>query len=182
VKTDTRIIAATNRDLQKEMEGGRFRSDLFYRLDVFPIELPPLRERTGDIPLLVTHFIKVFSEKTRKNISGISDLQMKKMTEYAWPGNIRELQNLLERTVLITKQDIINDIRLPEVKHKNNRLESISKINTIDEIERDHVLSVLKHCNERVSGPGGAAELLNLPPSTLTARMKKLGIQRKHSF
>src|SRR5258708_16346673 len=106
---------------------------------------------------------------------------MKKLVEYGWPGNIRELQNILERTILMAKQDFIDEIWLPEIKYKHNPQEPISKVKTIDEMERDHVLSVLKHCNERVSGTGGAAELLNLPPSTLTAKMKRLGIQRKHS-
>jgi len=182
LKTDVRIIAATNRDLEKEIEEGRFRSDLFYRLHVFPIHLPPLRERKEDITLLVEHFIKIFSEKAGKTISGISDLQMKKLMEYSWPGNIRELQNLLERTILLSKHNFIDEILLPHVKLKQIPLDSFSKVRTVEEIQRDHILSVLKHCNERVSGTGGAAELLNLPPSTLTARMKKLGIQRKHSF
>jgi DNA-binding NtrC family response regulator len=182
LKIDVRIIAATNRDLEKEIEEGRFRLDLFYRLNILPIYLPPLRERKEDIPLLAAHFIKIFSEKTRKPISGISDSQMKKLMEYSWPGNIRELQNLLERTILLAKLNFIDEIWLPEVKQKQNLQEFFSKIKTIDEIQRDHVMLVLEHCNERVSGPGGAAEVLNLPPSTLTARMKKLGIQRKHSY
>ncbi len=182
LKIDVRIIAATNRDLEKEIDEGRFRLDLFYRLHVFPIHLPPLRERREDIPLLVYHFIKIFSEKARKLISGIGDSQMKKLIDYSWPGNIRELQNLLERTILLAKNNFIDEVWLPETRHKQNLLQSLSKIKTIDEIQRDHVLSVLKHCNERVSGPGGAAEILNLPPTTLTARMKKLGIQRKHSL
>src|ERR1700730_401307 len=180
LKIDVRILAATNRDLEMEIEEGRFRLDLFYRLHVLPINLPPLRERKEDIPLLAAHFIKIFSEKARKSISGISDPQMKKLMEYSWPGNIRELQNLLERTILLAKHNFIDEIWLPEVKHKNNLQEFFSKIKTIDEMQRDHILSVLKHCNERISGPGGAAELLNLPPSTLTARIKKLAIQRKH--
>jgi len=107
---------------------------------------------------------------------------MKKLMEYSWPGNIRELQNLLERTILLAKHNFIDEIWLPEVKHKNNLQEFCSMVKTIDEMQRDHVLSVLKHCNERISGPGGAAELLNLPPSTLNARIKKLGIQRRHSL
>src|SRR5450432_2978176 len=181
LKTDVRIIAATNRDFEKEIDEGRFRLDLFYRLHVFPINLPPLRERKEDIPLLVQHFIKIFSEKTRKFISGISDPQMKKLVEYSWPGNIRELQNLLERTILLAKHNFIDEIWIPEVKHKHNFQQLFSNVKTIDEMQRDHVLSVLRQCNERISGPGGAAELLNLPPSTLNARMKKLGIQRKHS-
>jgi DNA-binding NtrC family response regulator len=180
LKIDVRIIAATNRDLEKEVEEGRFRLDLFYRLNILPIYLPPLRERKEDIPLLTAHFIKIFSEKTRKSISGIGDSQMKKLLDYAWPGNIRELQNLLERTILLTKQNFIDEIWLPEEKRKNNLKEPFSKLKTIDEMQRDHILSVLKHCNERISGAGGAAEVLKLPPSTLTARMKKLGIQRKH--
>src|ERR1700730_3492895 len=180
LKIDVRILAATNRDLEMEIEEGRFRLDLFYRLHVLPINLPPLRERKEDIPLLVAHFIKIFSEKARKSISGISDLQMKKLVAYSWPGNIRELQNLLERTILLAKHNSIDEIWLPEIKHKNNLQEFFLKIKTVDEMQRDHILSVLKHCNERISGPGGAAELLNLPPSTLTARIKKLAIQRKH--
>lgn len=182
LKTDVRIIAATNRDLEKDIDEGRFRLDLFYRLHVFPINLPPLRERKEDIPLLVQHFIKIFSEKARKFISGISDSQMKKLVEYSWPGNIRELQNLLERTILLAKHHFIDEIWLPEVKPKHNFQQHFSSVKTIDEMQRDHVLSVLRQCNERISGPGGAAEILNLPPSTLNARMKKLGIQRKHSL
>ncbi|HET7002850.1 MAG TPA: sigma-54 dependent transcriptional regulator, partial [Puia sp.] len=182
LKIDTRIIAATNRDLEKEIDEGRFRLDLFYRLHVFPIHLPPLRERRDDIPLLVHHFIKIFSEKTGKTISGICDLQVKKLMDYSWPGNIRELQNLLERTILLAKQSFIEEISLPQVKLKQIYLEPFSKVRTIEEMQRDHILSILKQCNERVSGAGGAAELLNLPPSTLTARMKKLGIHRKHGF
>src|SRR3984893_2044253 len=143
LKIDVRIIAATNRDLEKEVEEGRFRLDLFYRLNILPIYLPPLRERKEDIPLLTAHFIKIFSEKTRKSISGIGDSQMKKLLDYPWPGNIRELQNLLERTILLTKQNFIDEIWLPEEKRKNNIKEPFSKLKTIDEIQRDHILSVL---------------------------------------
>ena len=181
-KVDVRIIAATNRNLEKEVAEGRFRLDLYYRLNVFPIELPPLRERSEDIPFLVSHFIGLYNQKAGKRIKGISDKVLNQMTAYAWPGNIRELENVIERSVLLADGTIIEEILLP--RNQANEFaghEENSSMKTIHENERDHILSVLKKCKGRIWGTGGAAEVLNVPPTTLRSKMKKLGIE-KDSF
>ncbi|HEU5167890.1 MAG TPA: sigma 54-interacting response regulator [Chitinophagaceae bacterium] len=181
-KVDVRIIAATNRNLEKEVAEGRFRLDLYYRLNVFPIELPPLRERTEDIPDLADHFINHYNRKAGKKITGLSDKVLRNMTAYTWPGNIRELENLIERSVLLTKGTMIEDIALPAIsKADHATIGENSRIKTIHENERDYIISVLKKCNGRIWGAAGAAEVLNLPPTTLTSKMKKLGI-RKEDF
>src|SRR5436190_2544091 len=149
-KVDVRIIAATNRKLEKEVAEGRFRLDLYYRLNVFPIELPPLRERTEDIPALAHHFINYYNHKAGKKITGLSDKVLKNMTAYHWPGNIRELENLIERSVLLTKSTIIEEISLPAVLKKDDARNSHMK--TIHENERDYIISVLKKCNGRIWG------------------------------
>jgi DNA-binding NtrC family response regulator len=174
VKIDVRFIAATNRNLEKEVAEGRFRLDLYYRLNVFPIELPPLRERSEDIPLLVQHFIDVYNRKAGKHITGLSDKAMQKITAYHWPGNIRELEHLVERSVVLAKTSIIEDVTLPGSQGVNGTL-----LKSIDENERDHIIAVLKKCNGRIWGSGGAAELLKVPPSTLKSKMKKLGIRKE---
>ena len=178
IKVDVRVIAATNKNLEKEVAEGRFRLDLYYRLNVFPIELPALRDRTEDIPMLANHFVAIFNRKSGKNINGLSEKVLSKMMEYHWPGNIRELENLIERSVLLEKGIFIDDIKLPinpnKVEGDNNEV----KLKTIHENERDHIVGVLKKCNGRIWGAGGAAELLNVPPSTLKSKMKKLGIEK----
>jgi DNA-binding NtrC family response regulator len=180
-KIDVRIIAATNRNLEKEVAEGRFRLDLYYRLNVFPIELPPLRERAEDIPALATHFINHYNDKAGRKITGLSDKVIKNMLAYHWPGNIRELEHLIERSVLLTKGTIIEDIALPLAKHKElSAGMQGTRIKTIDENERDHIITVLKKCNGKIWGAGGAAEVLNVPPSTLKSKMKKLGIQKEN--
>jgi DNA-binding NtrC family response regulator len=181
VKINVRIIAATNRNLEREVADGRFRLDLYYRLNVFPIALPPLRERTEDLPALVNHFINYYNRKAGKKIIGVSDRVLKNMTAYHWPGNIRELENLIERTVLLSKGLIIEDIVLPAVQRKELSMEfPESRMKTIHENERDYIITVLKKCNGRIWGAGGAAEVLNLPPSTLKSKMKKLGIKKDY--
>ena len=181
-KIDVRIIAATNRNLEKEVAEGRFRLDLYYRLSVFPILLPPLRKRTEDIPALVDHFINLYNRKAGKKITGVSDKVLKRMMSYEWPGNIRELEHLIERHILLAKAFVIDDIDLPTFTQKRNAgTVSEGRIKTIDENEREHILAVLKKCNGKIWGLGGAAELLNLPPSTLKSKMKKLGIKKEYS-
>ncbi len=160
------------------MAAGRFRLDLYYRLNVFPITLPALRERREDIPALTFHFIQYFNRKTGKKISGISEKLAKKFTAYSWPGNIRELEHLIERGVLLCKGTIIEDMSLPEFINDTENQKSETRTKTIQENERDHILAVLKKCNGKIWGPGAAAEMLNLPPSTLKSRMEKLGIKR----
>lgn len=181
IKVNVRIIAATNCNLEKEVADGRFRLDLYYRLNVFPIQLPPLRERKEDIGLLARHFIAVYSSKTGKNVTEISESALKSLLLYQWPGNIRELENLIERSILLAKTDTIEHIPLPafdEVKINNNSNEWYFK--TIQENEREHIINVLEKCNGRIRGAGGASEILGLPPTTLASRMQKLGIKRSH--
>jgi DNA-binding NtrC family response regulator len=180
-KVDVRIIAATNRKLEKEVAEGRFRLDLYYRLNVFPIILPPLRERTEDIPDLAYHFMNYYNRKAGKKITGFSDKVLRNMTAYHWPGNIRELENLIERGVLLTKGSIIEDILLPAAQKKENSTDTPDyRMKTIHENERDYIITVLKKCNGRIWGAGGAAEVLNIPPTTLKSKMKKLGIPKEN--
>ena len=181
IKVDVRIIAATNRDLEKEMEQSRFRSDLYYRLNIFPITLPALRNRKEDIPLLAAHFISRFGKKAGRKIKIISTRALHDMALYDWPGNIRELEHLLERSILLSEGDMLKVVHLPA--QKNPAAVPCEKhhfqVRTIDDNEREHILETLKYCNGRVGGYSGAAELLGVPPSTLFSKMKKLGIKRE---
>jgi transcriptional regulator with PAS, ATPase and Fis domain len=168
--------------LEKEVGEGRFRLDLYYRLNVFPIILPPLRERLGDVHALALHFINIYNRKSGKNVTGLSDKVLNSMMAYNWPGNIRELENLIERSVLLSKSAIIEDILLPTFLVTNvfQRAQD-GNMKTIEENERDYIIKVLKKCNGKIWGAGGAAEILNVPPSTLKSKMKKLGIQKETS-
>jgi len=177
-KIDVRIIAATNRNLEREVADRRFRLDLYYRLNVFPIELPALRERVGDIPALAAHFIKHYGNKAGKKITGLSDTALKSMMAYDWPGNIRQLENLIERGVLLAKGEVIENISIPGSQKRGADIAQ-EPLNPLKANERDVIINVLKKCNGRIFGVGGAAELLNLPPSTLTSKMKKLGIRKE---
>ncbi len=183
IKVDVRIIAATNRDLEKFMEEGKFRSDLYYRLNIFPISLPPLRNRKEDIPGLALHFLKRFSKKAGKKINSISNKTLQELTQYNWPGNIRELEHFIERSVLLANNDTIKEVQLPASPKSLPGTKSFEEapVKTIDEIERDYILKVLKYVKGKISGEGGAAELLGLHPSTLHSRMKRLGIRKEHS-
>jgi transcriptional regulator with GAF, ATPase, and Fis domain len=181
IKINVRIIAATNRNLEKEVADGRFRLDLYYRLNVFPMVLPPLRERTEDLPALAHHFINYYNHKSGKKISGLSDKVLMNMMAYHWPGNIRELENLIERSVLLAKGTIIEDISLPAAQKMEISTETQGfHMKTIHENERDYIISVLKKSHGRIWGAGGAAEILNIPPTTLKSKMKKLGIQKEY--
>ncbi|MES2109879.1 MAG: sigma 54-interacting transcriptional regulator [Bacteroidota bacterium] len=178
IAVDVRIVAATNKNLEKEIAEGRLRMDLFYRLNVFPIMLPPLRSRTEDIPLLVNHFIKLFSEKHHKQINGITKEGMSQLMRYDWPGNVRELENTIERSVVLAKNKDLDNVYIHSPQVSPAGQADSGYVKTIDEVEREHIQNVLGQCNYKVYGPGGAAELLNLPPSTLTSKMKKLGIMK----
>jgi DNA-binding NtrC family response regulator len=183
IKIDVRIIAATNRNLEKEIAEGKFRMDLYYRLNVFPITLPGLRERKEDIPVLSDFFIQKYSQKIGKQIDSVSSEAMKKLMLYDWPGNIRELENLIERSVLLTTGGVINDVGIPQTqKSFVQPLKSHEHIKTIEENERDHIIAALTKCGGKISGDGGAAELLNINASTLNSRIKKLGIKKDHYF
>jgi DNA-binding NtrC family response regulator len=179
IKTDVRIIAATNRDLSKEVAEGRFRLDLFYRINVFPIVMPPLRERKEDISALANHFLNIYSRKIGKTVRDISPQVMESMKEYHWPGNIRELENLIERNVLLTRDDTITSMVLPtQLEQRPIPIAADAGIITMSDGERAHIIAALKKCNGKVWGEGGAANLLNLPPTTLNSKMKKLGIRK----
>ncbi|MGQ7856756.1 sigma-54 interaction domain-containing protein [Pedobacter sp. WC2501] len=181
IKTNVRIIAATNRNLLKEVEKGNFRSDLYYRLNVFPISMPPLRDRLDDIPHLTTFFIERISKKTGRQVNAISKSALNKLMLYPWPGNVRELEHLIERSILLTSGSILKEIHLPKIDRNeaiNNSEEQ--KIKSIHENERDHILSILKLCKGKISGIGGAAEVLNIPATTLNSKIKKFKIKREH--
>lgn len=179
IRVDVRVIAATNRNLEKAISEQKFRIDLYYRLNVFPLVLPPLRQRPEDIPLLANHFRDVFCRKLGKPLKTISPTAMNSLVQYTWPGNIRELEHVMERTILLSKEDVISRFLLPGSKQHNTVIPSLK---TMAENEKAHIIDVLKSCNGKVSGPGGAASILGLPVSTLNARMKKLGITYGRSF
>jgi len=185
IRTDVRIISATNRQLWHEVQAGRFRSDLYYRLNVFPITMPPLRDRNEDISALVDHFIARYSRKIGKKISGVSTEVLSGLKAYYWPGNIRELEHLIERTVILTQDSFIQHIDMPAPHLVENPEPQIvaspedTRVKTIDEIEREHIVFVLKKCHGKVSGAGGAAEFLQIPSTTLNSKMKRLNIQRE---
>jgi len=173
---DVRIIAATNRHLDEEVAAGKFRIDLYYRLNVFPIVIPPLRERKEDIMLLANFFISRFADIERKIITGFSAEVIREMESYDWPGNIRELENLMQRTALLTKGPIVS-----EFYHKSELIKASlpdKRLKSITENEKDHIIATLKSCNWKVYGPSGAAELLDMNVSTLNSRIKKLGIEK----
>ena len=181
IKVNVRIIAATNSNLEKGIAEGRFRLDLYYRLNVFPVILPPLRQRKEDIPLLVDHFIKMYATKTNRKTETVAADALSRLTDYSWPGNVRELQNVIERSVLMTNDTVLRDVSFMSsaaAPPKESSSEEISRIKTIAEMEKDHILTVLRKCKGRISGAGGAAELLRLPASTLKSKMKKLGIEK----
>lgn len=175
MKSDFRLITATNRDLEKHVMLGHFRSDLYYRLNVFPILVPPLRKRTEDIPFLAQHFLNIHCAKIGKHFDGIPKEEMEKMMSYDWPGNVRELENVIERgTILSTGSGFM----VPDSISQSNVGTENSKYLTLKDNERHYILRSLEKTNWKVSGPGGSAELLDIPPSTLEFKMKKLGIQR----
>ncbi len=186
-KVSVRVLAATNRDLQKEAQGGTFREDLYYRLNVFPIHLPPLRERGEDVVLLANTFVQHFSQRMGRAIAPLSPDALRRLTTYHWPGNVRELQNVIERAVITAQNGQLNlDRAIPDDEDKlyspNQRsTQEPSTIRTIQEIqdlERQNILMALEQGGWKVSGEKGAAKLLGINPSTLTSRMKALGITR----
>ena len=177
---DVRVIAATNRNLEQEMSNGRFRMDLFYRLNVFPISLPPLRERKEDIPLLADFFIDMFAGKMNKPVKGISEAAKNVLLQYTWPGNIRELENVIERSVILSKTEQIHDVALTSLQRNGDERTTLgAQIKTITENQKEHILAALEKCGWRLHGATGAAKMLDINPSTLLSRMKKLGIKRE---
>ncbi|MDO9162914.1 MAG: sigma 54-interacting transcriptional regulator [Methylococcaceae bacterium] len=179
IKVDVRVIAATNRNLAQEVAEGRFREDLYYRLNVFPIQVPPLRDRREDIPKLVEMFIDEFARAMDKSIDVVAKSSLQALCNYDWPGNIRELRNVIERAVILSRSPVLK-ISLPD-----DALTSVTpthaQLLSLEEVEREHILRVLDSSGWRVRGQGGAAAILGLKPSTLESRMIKLGIRRPSS-
>jgi formate hydrogenlyase transcriptional activator len=188
LRTDARLIAATNRDLEAMVAEQKFRSDLFFRLNVFPVHVPPLRERQGDIPLLVRHFTQQFSRRMSRVIETIPSAAMDALSRYHWPGNIRELQNVIERAVIISAGPALSvdvaDLKFPKVSHPEERAAAPNSTTNgalhslLEETERQQILQTLKECDWVVAGPNGAAARLGMNRSTLQVRIRKLGISR----
>ena len=175
IPVNVRLVAATNRDLTKMVAEGRFRSDLYYRLRVFPILLPPLRERRADIPLLVRYFVDRHARKMFRKIETIPDETMRALTRWDWPGNIRELENFIERAVILTKGPILRaplgELQMPE--------EASPQDTSLETTEREHILRVLRETKGKIGGSDGAASRLGVIRTTLNSKIKKLGIERK---
>ncbi len=175
IPVDVRVIAATNADLHRAIQQGRFRSDLYYRLNVFPIHMPPLRERPEDIPILARHFLRVHSRRLKRQCEDFDGVSMERLVQYAWPGNVRELENIVERALILCHERLLRID--PAMVHVRVPPESGPR-RTLHDEERHHILQTLTLLDWRIEGPGGAAEQLGLAPSTLRSRMRKLAIRR----
>ena len=173
--SDFRLLAATNRDLEKEIKAGRFREDLYYRLNVFPIQVPPLRDRKEDIPLLAHYFLEIYANKSNKSVKRILESEMARLVDYDWPGNVRELENVIERGVILSRGEAY---QVPQLAYGLSAPGLDGADLTLSENEKRHILRVLKRTGGRIAGTGGAAEILDVHPNTLYSRMKRLGIQR----
>ena len=184
IQVDTRVIAATNRSLEEMIERHEFRSDLYYRLNVFPIYIPPLRNRKEDIPLLAHHFTQKYARAMKRKIEFISTTTMEQLTEYAWPGNIRELQNVIERAVIVSTGP---ELKVPFIPSRKQNMSGHGKLaapglpssHTLNDIDREHILATLRETNGIVAGPKGAAARLGIGRTTLIAKMNRLGISAK---
>jgi len=184
IHTDVRVIAATNRDLNAAVANGKFRRDLLYRLNVFPIEIPPLRERKDDILMLVEYFMQRYANRGHKNIGSIDKKTLDLLQSYDWPGNIRELQNIVERSVILSTTDVfsVDELWLSKpISSQASRAESRPALNVAPRTEREIIEAALAETKGRVSGPSGAAAKLGIPQSTLATRIKVLRIN-KHQF
>ena len=177
IKVNVRIIAATNRNLEEEIRKGRFRKDLFYRLNVFPITMPPLRQRKEDIPLLVNHFVAKFNKKIGKKIETVSKDTLNSLQDYHWPGNVRELESVIERAAITSQRTVLQVLDRFETFRQAGE-ESVQDVKALGEMEREYILQVLQKTGWRIEGEAGAAVILDLNPSTLRGRMRKYGIRR----
>jgi PAS domain S-box-containing protein len=187
IRVDVRVIAATNRDLARAVAEGGFRQDLYYRLNVFPITLPPLRARPDDVPLLVHYFLGRYTTKIGRRITRVPDAAMRRLQAYAWPGNVRELENVIERAVILSPGPELEmpaevlPLAAPRPAAATPAAAAAPAATTLEQVERDHIVSVLRQTGWRVDGPQGAARILAMNPSTLRSRMQKLGIRRSAS-
>ena len=177
IKVDVRVVAATHRDLEDMILKKEFRSDLYYRLNVFPISIPPLRERPDDVPLLVWHFVQETARRMNKKIDTIPPGTMEALSQYGWPGNIRELENVIERAVILSPACVLQ-VPLRDLRSRIALGRGLEKLQTLADVERAHIRSILQDTKWVLSGPKGAATRLGLNRSTLHFRMKKLGIVR----
>jgi len=174
MRVDVRVIAATNRDLEQAVHTGRFRPDLYYRLSVLPLRLPPLRERVQDISLLVDYFLQKYGLRLGKRIRTVAPALLERLEAYPWPGNVRELENVVERGLVLSEGPHLKlEGWFPDVPAPRE-----TRTPTLDEAQREYILETLQRANSRISGERGAAKLLSLKPTTLESRMKKLGITR----
>jgi transcriptional regulator with GAF, ATPase, and Fis domain len=176
IRVDVRIIASTNRDLIDEVKNGRFREDLYYRLNVFPITVPPLHKRKEDIPMIVKYFLKKFGKKIGKQIERVPYDVIKSLQEYHWPGNVRELENIIERSMIISPDSTLHLADKLDISMTTNNETSQSK--SLSDMERNHISRILDQTRWKIEGRNGAAEILNLNPSTLRSRIRKLGIAK----
>ena len=175
---DTRVIAATNRDLEHLVETGEFRSDLYYRLGVFPLQVPPLRLRRDDIPLFVWHFVGRLQSRLGRRIETISEQTMAELQAYDWPGNVRELGNVIERAMILSQSPRLELHDTALTRKRRPTSSPAPRDGTLQEVEREHIWRVLEQCGWRICGEGGAANRLGLKRTTLQSKMKRLGIQR----
>jgi transcriptional regulator with GAF, ATPase, and Fis domain len=182
IKVDVRLIAATNRNLEEEVKAGRFRADLYFRLNVFPINLPPLRERPEDIEPLAHFFVDKYSKNTGRKIRQVAPKVMQQLRSYTWPGNVRELEHLIERSVLLTTDGLLQDVYIPKQTTTDKQDLSFVLNRSLEEVERSYIIEILKRCAGKISGVGSAAEILNIPGNTLHSKMKKLGITKADYF
>ena len=175
ISSDFRLVAATNRNLDEEVAAGRFRQDLFYRLNVIPLYLPPLKERREDIPLLANYFIKQYGVKYKRSTVGLTDEQKKMLQTYRWPGNIRELKNVIERAVILSAENQL-ELNLP-ADIQANQVNPFADFPTMDELQRRYIEFVIKKTGGKIAGAGGAADLLGMNRTTLYSRMRLLGLR-----
>lgn len=182
IKIDVRLIAATNRNLEDEVKAGRFRADLYFRLNVFPIHLPPLRDRPEDIEPLTHFFIEKYSRNSGRKIRKVAPKVIQQLRSYTWPGNVRELEHLIERSILLTTDGILDDVYIPQHNDTQKQEQAYLLNRSLEEVERDHIIETLKRCAGKISGTGSAAEVLQIPGNTLHSKMKKLGISKSDYF
>ena len=182
IKIDVRIIAATNRNLEQEVKAGRFRSDLYYRLNVFPIILPPLRDRVEDIAPLADFFLARYSKSTGRKVTSIAPKCIQELKSYTWPGNVRELEHLIERSILLTQGNVLTEVQMPNAGSDERSDRPDLSNRTLQQLERTYIIEVLKRCSGKIAGRGGAAAILEMPSTTLHSKMKKLEISKGDYF
>lgn len=182
IKIDVRLVAATNRNLEEEVKAGRFRADLYFRLNVFPILLPPLRDRSEDIEPLTHFFVQKYSRTTGRKIRKVAPKVIQQLRSYTWPGNVRELEHLIERSILLASDDTLDDVYIPQHTDEDKHEKAYLLNRSLEEVERGHIIETLKRCAGKISGTGSAAEILKVPGNTLHSKMKKLGISKSDYF